>query len=102
MRSIAMVLCWLLLFPLVSGAQQPEVKPTKLSSEYSHTAEQIIGSAIVGNGAYEKLEYLSDRIGNRLSGTPQLDQAIQWAVAVMKADGLENVHTEPVMVPHWV
>ena len=33
---------------------------------------------------------------------PQLDQAIQWALAEMKRDGLENVHTEKVMVPKWV
>src|SRR5262249_18829981 len=30
------------------------------------------------------------------------ERAVQWAVEAMKADGLENVHTEPVMVPHWV
>src|SRR5581483_2080603 len=43
-----------------------------------------------------------DTIGNRLSGTPALDRAIQWAVTEMKKDGLENVHTEKVMVPKWV
>src|SRR5581483_682502 len=43
-----------------------------------------------------------DTIGNRLSGTPQLDRAIQWAAAEMKRDGLENVHTERAMVPRWV
>ena len=45
---------------------------------------------------------LTDTIGHRLSGSPQLDQAIQWALAEMKRDGLENVHTEKVMVPKWV
>jgi carboxypeptidase Q len=45
---------------------------------------------------------LTDTIGNRLSGSPALDRAIQWAVAEMKKDGLENVHTERVMVPKWV
>jgi carboxypeptidase Q len=45
---------------------------------------------------------LTDTIGNRLSGSPQLDQAIAWALAEMKRDGLENVHPEKVMVPKWV
>ena len=45
---------------------------------------------------------LTDSIGNRLSGTPQLDRAIQWATEEMKRDGLENVHTEKAMVPKWV
>src|SRR5262249_36681521 len=31
-----------------------------------------------------------------------LEDAIQWAIVQMKKDGLENVHAEPVKVPHWV
>src|SRR4029453_207886 len=30
------------------------------------------------------------------------ERAIDWAVAAMKKDGLENVHKEPVMIPKWV
>lgn len=73
-----------------------------LSKTYAKEASQIMGTALVESQAYEKLEYLSDSIGNRLSGSPQLDQAIQWAINTMKADGLENVHAEPAKVPHWV
>ena len=51
---------------------------------------------------WETWKLLTDTIGNRLSGSPQLTKAIDWAVAEMKKDGLENVHTEAVMVPHWV
>src|SRR5207253_3641279 len=45
---------------------------------------------------------LGDTYGNRLSGSPNLDAAIKWAVDEMKHDGLENVHTELVKGPHWV
>jgi carboxypeptidase Q len=31
-----------------------------------------------------------------------LEQAIDWILQEMEADGLENVHGEQVMVPHWV
>src|SRR5262249_31369387 len=41
------------------------------------------------------LTYLADRIGPRLTGTPQLDQASHWTEAQFKAAGLENVHLEP-------
>src|SRR5262249_18769397 len=41
------------------------------------------------------------QIGNRLAGSANLDKAIAWATQAMKDDGLE-VHTEKVMVPHWV
>ena len=52
--------------------------------------------------AQYRLAELTDTIGNRLSGSPGLDRAIAWAVVEMKRDGLENVHTEKVMVPRWV
>jgi carboxypeptidase Q len=65
-------------------------------------AERLRQEAFRANGAYEDLAWLCDRIGHRLSGSPQLDQAIAWAQARMKAAGFANVHAEPVMVPHWV
>ena len=65
--------------------------PERLKAEASRT-----------NGAYADLGWLCDRIGHRLSGSAQLDQAIEWAQARLQAAGLANVHPEPVMVPHWV
>ena len=52
--------------------------------------------------AYQRLAELCDTFGPRFSGTTNLEAAIDWAQAKMKADGLENVHGEDVMVPHWV
>ncbi len=65
-------------------------------------AEKILATDQDGAHAYKALEELSDDIGARLSGSPQLDQAIRWAKARMEADGFENVHLEKAMVPHWV
>ena len=72
-----------------------------LAEHYHDVGARIVAAAHVDRGAYGKLEYLTDRIGNRLSGSPQLDQAIAWARQAMTDDGLD-VHTEKVMVPHWV
>ena len=69
---------------------------------YREPASRLIGAAMVDNFAWQRLATLTDTIGHRLSGTPELTRAIDWAVAEMKKDGLENVHTEPVMVPRWV
>jgi Zn-dependent M28 family amino/carboxypeptidase len=41
------------------------------------------------------LSYLADRIGPRLTGTPQLDRASHWTEEQFKALGLANVHLEP-------
>jgi len=98
MRLIVLLLCIVLVGNL--APIQAQNKP--LNKEYAKVASQIMGTALVEGEAYEKLEYLSDSIGNRLTGSAQLNQAIQWAVNAMKADGLENVHTEAAKVPHWV
>jgi carboxypeptidase Q len=41
------------------------------------------------------LQYLTDRIGPRLTGSPQLDQASHWTMERFKELGLSNVHLEP-------
>jgi len=69
---------------------------------YRAPASRLIGEAVSSTFAWDRLATLTDSIGNRLSGSPALDRAIQWAVGEMARDGLENVHTEPVMVPKWV
>ena len=77
------------------GAQAP-------TQDLRPASERLRAEAFRTHGAYEDLAWLCDRIGPRLSGSPQLDQAIAWAQARLKAAGLVNVHAEPVMVPHWV
>ena len=52
--------------------------------------------------AWGRLAEVTDTFGPRFSGTEPLEAAIDWAVAEMKKDGLENVRKEPVMVPKWV
>jgi carboxypeptidase Q len=62
---------------------------------------KLIEAATSDSAAWKRLAALADGFGNRPSGSVRLEQALDWIVAQMKQDGLENVHTEPVMVPHW-
>jgi len=86
-----------LFLPVVLLAAAPNLTDT-----YQEPAGRIIAAALADADGYRKLSYLCDRIGNRLSGSPALNEAIAWAAAQMKRDGLENVTTQPVKVPHWV
>jgi hypothetical protein len=63
---------------------------------------RILGAALTDSRAYDKLAYLTDRIGHRLSGSPALERAVAWAVEEFERDGIEHVWTEKVLVPHWV
>jgi carboxypeptidase Q len=76
--------------------------PTVRIDHYRAPAGRIIGAALTSDKAYQRLAYLTDNIGHRLSGSKNLERAIEWAIAEMKRDGLDNVRTEKVMVPHWV
>jgi carboxypeptidase Q len=51
---------------------------------------------------YYRLAALADTIGPRLCGNESLTQAVYWVQNAMKMEGLENVHTEQVQLPHWV
>jgi hypothetical protein len=62
----------------------------------------FIAEAAHSGGAWDKLSHLTDRIGHRLAGSEQLDQAIHWAVEEFRRDGIERVWTETVIVPGWV
>lgn len=80
----------------------PLPSPTVRIDPYRAAAAKIIGAALTSDRAYSRLAHLTDHIGNRLSGSQNLERAIEWAVNEMKRDGLDNVRTEKVMVPHWV
>lgn len=71
-------------------------------SEYRPIADKLIQAATGTDFAYKRLAELCDTFGPRFSGTTNLEAAVDWALAQMKADGLENVHGEEVMVPRWV
>ncbi len=85
-----------------SPTPTPLPPPTVRIEDYRRPAGRIIGAALTSDKAYERLAYLTDQIGHRLSGSKSLERAIEWAVSEMKRDGLDNVRGEKVMVPHWV
>jgi hypothetical protein len=86
-----------------SDVEPPSATPgaTPIADRYRDVAARILAAAKTDSRAYEKLTYLCDRIGNRLSGSAALDKAVRWAVDTMKADGLD-ARLEPVTVPAWV
>jgi Iap family predicted aminopeptidase len=84
---------------LLGAAAQPA---RSLDLEYRDVAGRLIGAAMVDRVGYDKLAYLTTRIGNRLSGSTGLERAVAWVDEQMKIDGLDNVRLQPVKVPHWV
>jgi len=91
-----------LAMPLTVRTHASRPDGTSWLDPYREPSARLIGEAMSSRFAWERLALLGDTFGHRLSGSSSLEETIQWAVAEMKKDGLENVHTEPVKVPHWV
>ncbi len=88
---------------LVTSTARAQTTPdTAAVSRYAAIAQRIIAAATADSAAWKRLAALTDYSGPRLSGSENLERAIDWVLQKMREDGLENVRGEPVMVPHWV
>ncbi len=102
LKSPSVWLSSLLLLAFSGSTHATRPPETTWVDAYRDPSARLIGEAMSNHFAWERLALLGDTFGHRLSGSRSLEDAIQWVAAEMKNDGLENVHTEPVKVPHWV
>ena len=73
---------------------------------YAHDGDsalirKIYTEALSNPVAYHNLDYLCNRIGGRLCGSPQAEKAVQWTKTILDDMGLDSVYLQPVMVEHW-
>jgi carboxypeptidase Q len=87
---------------LVGIAPPATAQQADIATAYRATADSLIRAATGDSAAYRRLGRMVDTFGHRISGSASLEATISWILDLMKADGLENVHGQPVMVPHWV
>jgi len=100
--SLALSVGIVALAPGLAAQNRKAAAPNPILRQYQAVAARIIAAATADSAAWNKLAELTDGFGNRLSGSEALEHAIDWILARMKAEGLDNPHTEPAMVPHWV
>jgi Zn-dependent M28 family amino/carboxypeptidase len=82
----------LVLVGVRSGSARPA---TDDGSEFAAADAQILSEIRDHSEVMANLEYLSDEIGPRLTGSPQLKQANDWTADMFRKYGLTNVHLEP-------
>jgi carboxypeptidase Q len=69
------------------------------ASSCAQAAAKILPQVMGPSPMEENLRRLTDEIGGRVTGSPQMAKAIEWAVAAFRAEGVE-VHTEKYTLPH--
>jgi len=73
--------------------QRPTVDRAMLEADRRITAEIRQNSQVM-----ENLEYLSDMIGPRLTGSDKLKRANEWTASRFRDYGLSNAHLEPFTI----
>jgi carboxypeptidase Q len=112
-----------LLFPILIGCQPPQASKEdirfveishasssstsdivlgSIAKQHQSDGEKLIDVAMSDTAGFLRLGNMCDTFGPRFSGTDNLEKAIDWILDEMKADGLQNVHGEEVMIPKWV
>ncbi len=87
---------------LQSRVSAEQAAPAAWLAPFRDPAAKLMAEAQANDFAWRRLAELTDTYGARISGSENLNRAIRWAQATMKADGFANVRAEKVMVPVWV
>ena len=72
------------------------------SQTESEVFQKIYNISLTNGKSYEWLDYLSNEIGSRLSGSLGAERAVAWTKEELDKLGLDKVWLQPVMVPKWV
>ncbi len=70
--------------------------------EDQNRIKQFYDTSLLEGHAYDWLDYLTNRIGSRLSGSLGAERAVAWTKAELDSIGLDRVYLQPVKVPKWV
>ena len=75
-------------------------------NSFSQSDKQIIkkifDSSLSESIGYELLDYLSNEIGGRLSGSLNAEKAVKWGKKELENIGFDRVWLQNVLVPKWV
>ena len=64
--------------------------------------KSIYKTALLNGQAYDWLDYLTNQIGGRLSGSLNAERAVEWSKGELEKLNLDRVWLQPVLVPKWV
>jgi hypothetical protein len=75
---------------------------TSFSQTDAEIIKKIYDTSLSNGKSYEWLDYLSNQIGGRLSGSLNAERAVAWTKEELEKLGLDKVWLQPVMVPKWI
>jgi carboxypeptidase Q len=113
--SLSFILCFLLCS--LAGSSRAQLPPAKTdplaktaagsvaaacsetqASSCAAAVAKIIPLVLGPSPMEENLRRLTDEVGGRVTGSPEMGKAVEWAVAAFRAEGID-VHTEKYTLP---
>lgn len=91
----------LLALATATAPAEAQVAPEDLK-RFEVAIKRIHDRTLSERHTYALLKDLCAAAPRRLSGSPAAAAAVEWAEQAMTQAGLEKVHLEACMVPHWV
>ncbi len=79
----------------------PLARAQEAQTEDAFFIRKLYDQTLTNSSCSDWLQYLTRRIGGRLSGTPQAAAAVEYTYQMLDTLGLDTVWLQPVMVPHW-
>jgi carboxypeptidase Q len=90
----------LILIGVRAGFAHPSAEPPDEKDVFAADDARILAEVQNNSEAMANLEYLSDEIGPRLTGSAQLKRANDWTKEKFAQYGLSDAHLEPWTVAH--
>jgi hypothetical protein len=72
------------------------------SQDDKEQLRKIYKTSLINGHSYDWLDYLSNEIGSRLSGSLNAELAVNYTKSELEKIGLDTVWLQPVMVPKWI
>jgi carboxypeptidase Q len=94
-RFIAIVLLWVLLVSNLAFGRQNSPSSGATPKDPNDPIERIKDEGLNRSQVMQILSYLTDVIGPRLTGSPQMKRANEWTRDKLAEWGLQNAHLEP-------
>jgi len=95
-RALALVFS-----PLVVAWPGPAGAAGRAAAPIAPEVAELQRAALAGTAAADLARSLATEAGPRLAGSEGLARGVAWGLRTLEALGFENVHAEPVTVPHW-
>lgn len=87
--------------PVSAQLSRPQAAQLQYDPQLVSEIKKVQQAALTSDYAWDRLAYLCNNIGPRLSGSPQAQASVEYVANELRKLGLE-VKLEKVMVPHWI